>query len=115
MEALRHKGPEQRIVMEFRHDIYRYLFAGKHDKSYVDKNWAMFQENSFSKCGFPANWNCIVDNHGDGVMMKFPVKMRIFVSRTPKTYQKVQGEIKVCPQACIEKMSIKFIKIPTTI
>ena len=114
MEALRHKGPEQRVVVEFCHEVYKYLFMKKGKNSNVEKSWNMFEEGDFDKCYFPANWNQIIDEHGDGVKLKFQVKMRSFLSISPRTYQKVGEEMKLVPRAYIEKLSLRFIKIPTS-
>ena len=110
MYALKCKSPEQRLIVEFRHDVFKYLFFGK-GKACSDKNWKMYEEIEFSKCGFPANWNIIVDQHGDGIKLSFPVKMRTFLAISPKTYHKVGCEMKEVPRTYIEKLSVKFIKI----
>ena len=38
VDALRHKGPEQRVVVEFCHDVYKYLFMKKGKNSNVEKS-----------------------------------------------------------------------------
>ena len=64
LECLRHKSPEQRITMEFRHDVFKYLFHSKGRKS-PEKNWTLYEEGDFSKCQLPNQWNCVFDKHGD--------------------------------------------------
>ena len=48
MDALRHKGPEQRLTLEFQHDVYKYLFHAK-GKTAEEKNWSSFYENDFCR------------------------------------------------------------------
>ena len=38
MDALRHKGQEQRFTLEFQHDVYKYLFHSK-GRTAEEKNW----------------------------------------------------------------------------
>ncbi|KAJ7327834.1 hypothetical protein OS493_026113 [Desmophyllum pertusum] len=65
LDCLRHKYPEQRMTVEFRHDVFKYLFQRKGRKS-KDKYWTMYEEPDFSKCNFPIQWNSWFDKHGDG-------------------------------------------------
>lgn len=113
LDALRHKGPEQRLTLEFCHDVYKYLFYGK-GKDAKEKNWHLFDENDFSKCKLPPSWNCIYDRHGDGVKLRFPLKMRKFLQLSPVTYQRVAENIVEAPRAYIEKITTKFIKVPSS-
>ena len=70
LDALRHKGPEQRLTLEFRHDENKYLFQEKGREAKKKKNWRSFDANDFSKCKLPPNWNCIYEKHGDGLKLK---------------------------------------------
>lgn len=113
LDALRHKGPEQKITMEFRHDVYKYLFQEK-GREAKEKNWRLFDAKDFSKCKLPPNWNCKYDKHGDGVEIKFPLKMRKFLQLSPITYQRVAEDIVEAPRAYIEKITIKFVKVSSS-
>ena len=113
LDALRHKGPEQRLTLEFHHDVYKYLFNGK-GRDAKEKNWGLFEENYFSRCKLPPNWNCICDKHGDGVKLRFPLKMRKFLQLSSMTYQRVAEDIVEAPRAYIEKITIKFVKVPSS-
>ena len=112
LDGLRHKGPEQRIVLEFRHDVFKYLFHGMGRRA-EQKLWSLYEEKDFSRCGLPQDWNSLFDCHADGVKVKFPLKMRAFLGRSPKNYKKKGREIVAIPQAYVEKISIVFIKIPS--
>ena len=109
LDCLRHKGPTQSLSLEFRHDVFKFLFHGK-GRAAEEKNWTLFEEVDFSRCKFPSNWSCVFDKHGDGVRMRFPVKMRKFLTLSPKTYQRMGESIVEASRAYTEKISIKFVK-----
>ena len=113
LDALRHKGPEGRLTLEFRDVVYKYLFYGKESRS-KEKNWCLFDENDFNKCKLPPNWNCICDKHGHGVKFRFPLKMKKFLQLSPMTYQRVAEDIVKAPRAYIEKITIKFVEVPSS-
>ena len=113
LEALRHKGPEQKVSLEFQHDVFKYLFSGR-GRAATEKNWTLFEETDFYKCKLPNKWSCIFDNHGDGVMVRFPVKVRKYPTLSPKSHQKVDDKIVELPRAYMEKISIKCVKVPSS-
>lgn len=51
---------------------------------------------------------------GDGVRIRFPVKMRRFLSLSPKTYERVAEVIVEAPRAYTEKISVKFVKVSSS-
>ena len=54
MHALRHKGSEERLSLEFQHDAYKYLFYVK-GRTADENNWNLFYENDFCRCRLPTN------------------------------------------------------------
>ena len=112
-DALRHKGPTQAVSLEFRHEVFKDLFSGK-GRHAEERNWQLYDENDFSRCNLPTNWSCIFDKHGDGVRIRFPVKMRRFLSLSPKTYERVAEVIVEAPRAYTEKISVKFVKVSSS-
>ena len=113
MGALRHKGPEQRLTLEFQHDVYKYLFHAK-GKTAEEKNWSSFYENDFCRCRLSTNWNSIYDKHEDGVKIRFPLKLRTFFQLSSRTYKRIGETIVEAQRAFIEKVSIKFILVPSS-
>lgn len=114
MSSLKHRWPEQKVTMELRHDVFVFLF-GRKGKPAEQKNWTLFEEQDFRKCKLPLNWSSVHDLHGDGVKVRFPIKMRAFLGRTPKNYHKDVNKIVEAPRAYIEKISINFIRIASSI
>ena len=113
IEALRHRSPEQRITMEFRHDVFKYLFRGKGKKS-KEKNWILFDEKDLCRCNLPKNWDCSYNQHGDGVKLKFPLKMRTSLGLSPKCYQRVKDKMVEVARAYKEKISLRFLKMSSS-
>lgn len=113
MSSLKHRWPEQKVTIEFRHDVFVFLFGGK-GKPAEQRNWTLFEEQDFVKCKLPPNWSSIHDLHGNGVKLRFPIKMRAFLGRTPKNYHKEGHKIVEGPRAYIEKISINFIRIASS-
>lgn len=110
MDALGHKGPEQRLSIEFRQDIFKFLFRGL-GKAAEQKHWTLFEAKDFCNCKLPENWSYRLNHHGDGAMVRFPAKMRTFLGRSPKTYMKEGEQMVEIPCTYVEKVSIVFIKI----
>ena len=113
MLALKHKAPEQKLTLVFRHDVYGFLFNGK-GKPAEQRGWMLFEESDFEKCKLPPTSFCIHDQHGDGTKVRFPVKMRTFLGHSPRNFTNKGGEIVELPRSFIEKMSITFIKIASS-
>ena len=113
MDALRHKGPEPRLALEFQHDVNKYLFHGK-GKTAEENNWNSFYENDFCRYRLSTNWNNMYDKHEDGVKIRFPLKLRTFFQLSPRTYKRVGETIVEAQMAFIEKVSIKFIQVPSS-
>ena len=60
---------------------------------------------------FPEFWHCLADSHGQGVKVIFPMKVRAFISWSPKQ-DKVRKGHNLLPTAFQEKLSFTFIKTP---
>ncbi|CAB4031911.1 Hypothetical predicted protein [Paramuricea clavata] len=110
MSCLKRKGPQQRISIDFRHDVYKFLFVGK-GKQAEQRGYILFEENDFSKCRLPKYWNCLFDQHGDGIKINFPVKMRHFLARSRKSFVRKGGRMVEVPCALTEKISLTFVKV----
>ena len=106
LEALKHKGPEQKVCLEFRHDVLSICFVEEEEQHQ--------RETDFIKCKLPNNWSHIFDIRGDGVMIRFPLKVRKYLTLSPKSHQKVGDKIVEVPRAYMEKISIKFVKVPSS-
>ena len=110
LETLRHKGAVLSVSLEFRHNIFKHLFYGK-GKIPEERNWMLYEKNDFVRCKLPDKWSCLYDQHGDEPRINFPIKMRTFLTQSPKTYHRVNDVIAEVSTAYTEKNSIRFIEI----
>lgn len=63
-------------VLSFHHDCYRFLFFGKGRPSKDGKS-TMLEKDDFARCNIHDLWEQCLDKLGDGVRIKFPVKIHI--------------------------------------
>ena len=97
-------------IVPFRHDVFQYLFKDK-GKASKDHGYILFEKKDFERCSFPREWDTLVDNLGDGLKIDFPVKVRLFVSRSPKNHT-INKEKKIIPlpRYYVEKLSVNCKK-----
>ena len=116
IEGLKSKAIAQTISINFRHDVYKYIFLEKGEKA-VEKNWQLLENNYFMKCNFPQDWDKVLSKNGDGNRLRFPVKVRLFLSLSPK-YLWVDNNNNVveAPRSFSEKIhvSLKLVNLPFT-
>lgn len=91
--------------------MYKYLFNGRGRLS-RQRHWTLFEAEDFSCCQLPDKWNYLINHHGDGVQMMFPVKMRMFLAHSPKNFRLEGSKWTEVPRHYIEKISILFVKVP---
>ena len=103
-----------KLVIDFEHDCFRYLFYGK-GRTSRDNKYLLLEKNDFRKCRFVDNWDIVFDRIGDGVTVKYPVKVRVFLSKSPKSFNLVNGTLQASGQMLIEKLSIDFVRQPVTV
>ena len=64
---------------------------------------------------FPANWYCLLDLHGQGTKVLFPMKIRHFISWSTKNYHENyhvrEGMITESTRDFQEKITVDFIKV----
>ena len=70
----------RRLTMEFREDVFTYLFKGK---GQTDGKWQVLKRSDFD-CFFPDGWDSLLDAHGQGTKVFYLVKITHFISWSPK-------------------------------
>ena len=103
-----------KVILDFEHDCFRYLFNGKRRRS-RDNKYLLLEKNDFVRCKFLENWDVILDRIGDGVSIKYPVKVRAFLTKSPKSFTFTNGTLQESQQMLIEKLSIDFSPQPVTV
>jgi hypothetical protein len=94
-------------VIQIEHDVFRYLFP---DHCVSNKSLELFKHD-FAKCDFSCNWYKLFDRIGDGDMVEFPVRIRLFLSKSPKNHTLKGDKVVAVPRFHTEKASISFNKV----
>ena len=69
-ESLKCPRTRQTLTVEFRGDVFSCLFKGKGEKC---GQWQMFDKGDFDHRFFPDQWEQLLDHHGQGAKVNFPV------------------------------------------
>jgi len=102
------------LVIDYEHDCFRSLFHGK-GREAREKGYILLDKDDFSRCKLPENWDVVCDCNGDGVRVKYPFKVRLFLAKSPKTFSLVQGKLQEDKRMLIEKLSLDFNRQPFTL
>lgn len=96
-------------VISFKQTHFSFLFKNKGKKS-NDSGHILLEKEDFSRCHFPNQWDMIVDELGDGVKIYFPVKVRLFLSWSPKNHTMAGESVVPLPRYRPKKLSLSFCK-----
>ena len=102
------------VVIDFEHDCFRMLFHGK-GREARQKGYILLEKSDFERCQLVENWDVACDSNGDGVRVKYPFKVHLFLAKSPKTFTIVQGELQEDQRMLIEKLSLDFGRQPFTL
>lgn len=105
------RGPS---TLFFHHDCYRFLFQGK-GRANKDGKSTMLEKQDFDQCNFDNLWDQCLDKNGDGVRIKFPIKLQLNLSWSPKITAVKNGTLVNPPRMPLEKLTIEFIRQPFSI
>ena len=64
---------------------------------------------------YPEDWERVIDCNGDGVKLKYPFKVRLFLAKSPNTYSVRNGQLQEDQRILIEKRPIDFNRQPRTV
>jgi len=71
-----------------------------------------FEKDDFNAVYFPLGWDFRVDSHGQGIKVFYPMRVKTFISWSPKKYEMGMGGIPaLLPRAYQENISFNFIKV----
>ena len=111
-QALKSSRTRQTITVEFRQDVFEYLIG---DKGYREGQWRVLEKEDFLEEYFfqPTEWDSLLDSHGQGTKIYYPVKVRHYISWSPKGYIKSQNQLALteAPRSYQEKLSVKIVKV----
>ncbi len=77
-----------------------------------DGVWLVLEKEDFNEAYFPSNWGNLLDMHGEGTKIYFPVKVGHFISWSPQQHVVTAlGNVVPSPRSYLKKMSMDFIKV----
>lgn len=71
VQSLKCPRTRQTLTVEFRGDVFSCLFKGKGEKW---GQWQLLDKGDFDHRFFPDQWEQLLDPHGQGTKVHFPVK-----------------------------------------
>ena len=77
----------------------------------MDRQWQMLQKGDLSQKYFPEDWDCLLDQHGQGTRIHYPIRIRHFIAWSPKHFFKTNEGVRPAAQAFQKKVTVKFIKV----
>ena len=95
------------VTINFRGDVYRFLFK---NKGHYQDGWHLLDKVAFPNKFFPEFWDHCPDSHGQGIKVFYPMKVRSFISWSPKKYSVGEGHHQ-CPRAFQEKLTLLFVRV----
>ena len=94
--------------------VFVFCFMVKEEREGKRCNFFL-DRGDFEICNLPEDWERVIDCNGDGVKLKYPFKVRLFLAKSPKTYSVRNGQLHEDQRILIEKLSIDFSRQPIII
>ena len=95
------------VTITLRGDVYKFLFK---TKGSMQAGWHLLTKEDFPAKYFPLFWDHFADSHGQGIKVMYPMKVRHFISWSPKKYN-VLRDHHPSPRAFQEKFTFSFVRI----
>ena len=90
-------------------DVFRFLFR---NKGISRDGWLFLMKGDFLPQYFPPGWVSWEDSHGQGIKVFYSIRMKIFLSWSPKKYLVgSDGSSVLCPRTFEENLSFNFTKV----
>ena len=64
---------------------YNYLIKGKGEPA-PKRGWTLYEQKDFLPTYFPSGWDVLLNSHGEGLKIAYPVMMRTYMSKSPPKY-----------------------------
>ena len=91
-------------------DIWRYITHGRGEES-NHKGHKMYSRDDFGRFGgLPADWFYVLNQHGEGMAVRFPIKAKAVLSWTPSRFVRNNGTLEPAQRIPLEKIIIDFRK-----
>lgn len=97
------------VPLHFPREVFQFLF---HQKSVKQKGWYLLGADCFPVQYFPIGWDKVMDIHGQCVQLSYPVRVRSYLSWSPRKYhvQENSGAVIPSQQCYTERMTFKAFR-----
>lgn len=92
-------------------DIWRYV-THKKGKPSQHRGHFLFEKEDLSRLKLSMHWWYYMSEHGEGMAIDFPLKIKPVLSWSPSHYIVKQGIVCKAPRFPVEKLCITVIKRP---
>ena len=89
------------------HDIVRHIFQGKGQES-PDGKFMLYEKDDFERFELPFYWYYYLDELGQGIMLKFLLKIKTKLSFVQKRVIVNNGKVEMGPSIPKEKIIIEL-------
>ena len=98
------------IYVDFDLVIWRYVSSGKGIPS-QHKGFYLFHKNDLRRMKYlPPSWWYFLSDHGEGIQVDIPLKMKPVLSWSPATFYKKRGKLCQTPRFPREKLFLTVVK-----
>lgn len=105
-QGLKNSGVDVKVYVPFQLDVWRHLTSNKQSVTGA----YLFEKNDFSSFILPLHWYYTLNEHGQGVRVDFPVKIRPFLAKGNSKAYVVDGEGQLQPSPRLyTEMSVYFV------
>ena len=95
--------------VEFRLDVYNYLFKGKGTKPPSGRG-LLFNLEDFDSTFFCDNWFVSYDKLGNGCAIDFPIRLQAVLKQGPVRYIKTSSRLVRQPRVYVESLIVTVVK-----
>ena len=100
------------VYIQMRLDVWRYVVHKKGTPSEHRGHMMLGKEDVHRLKFIPTNWWYVLDLHGEGTAVEFPIKVKPVLSWSPSTYMTKEGRLCKAPRLPNERLSISILKKP---
>ena len=111
-QGLKSLGVDAHIYIPFRLDVWRYLTTDKIREANGSGPYLLEKIDFQSFFSSPNHWYYVLNQHGEGAAVDFPMKVKPFLSKSGAKNFIVDNNGTLCkaPISYVEKISIYFVK-----
>ena len=91
-------------------DVWRYVTYQRGEEA-EHRGHRLYSKDDFGRLScLPADWFYVLNQHGEGMAIRFPIKAKALVAWTPSRFVSNNGTLELAPRNPLEKITIDFAK-----